>query len=176
MKKTWIACGCFLWCAAAGLGQTKASAKTASLPKLDAGSNEEMNIRAYIELLRVDTRKAKAQIVGEVMALDADDAAKFWPIYKDFEAEYAGIGDKIIGLVKSYAEHYTEMTDAAADTLANQVLDIEQQRNALKKKYYGQFKQAVGVITATRFLQVENQLERLLDLQIAAQLPIIGEQ
>ena len=177
MNRTLIACACALLSATLLFSQTagKPAAKSAGLGKQEAESNEDMNIRAYIELLRTDTRKAKTQIVSDVMALDADQAARFWPIYKEFEGEFAGIGDKIIALVKRYAENYTEMTDAAADQLANQVLSIEQERNALKKKYYDRFKQGVGAVTAARFLQVENQLERIIDLQVTARLPIIGE-
>ena len=177
MKRTLIVVVCSVMSATALFCQTaeKAGVKSAGLGKQDAASNEELNIRAYIELLRSETRDTKTQVIADVMALDAAQAAKFWPIYKEFEAEFTGIGNKMIALVKSYAEHYTEMTDAAADRLANEALSIEQQRNALKKKYYDRFKEGVGAITATRFLQVENQLERIIDLQVTAQLPVIGE-
>jgi len=159
-----------------------AVAQTATKPgpsgvsgKAEAASSQDMNIRAYIELLRTDVRKSKSQIVGAVMDLDTDEASRFWPIYKEFEAEYAKVGDQIVAAIKSYAESYGTMTDAVAADLGDQVLSIEQQRTALKKKYFDRFKEAMGGITATRFLQVENQLERILDLQIAADLPIIGE-
>ena len=141
----------------------------------DRASGEEMNIRAYMELLRTDVKKSKAQIMGEVMQLDADQAQKFWPIYKEFETELAKLGDQVVAAIRSYAENYGKLTDATADQLAGKVLTIEQQRNTLKKKYYDRMKSSLGGITAMRFLQVENQLERLVDLQIAAQLPIASE-
>ncbi|MEO8594936.1 MAG: hypothetical protein ABI759_16570 [Candidatus Solibacter sp.] len=177
MKRVLIVTACTLAAALSLLAQTtgKPAAKSAGLGKQQAASNEELNIRAYMELLRTDIRTSKAQIVAEVMALDAARAAKFWPIYKEFESDYIKIGDQIATTIKNYVSHYDEMTDAAADQLANQVLSIEQQRNALKKKYYDQFKESVGAITATRFLQVENQLERIMDLQLAAELPVIAE-
>jgi hypothetical protein len=53
-------------------------------------------------------------------------------------------------------------------------LNIEQERNAVKRKYCQRFKETLDAITAMRFLQVENQLERLIDLQIAAELPVIN--
>jgi len=34
-------------------------------------SNEDLNIQAYIQLLRSDINKAKSQIIGNVMQLDA---------------------------------------------------------------------------------------------------------
>jgi hypothetical protein len=177
MKKVFIATTCTLAAAIALLSQTtgKPASKSAGLGKQQAASNEEMNIRAYIELLRTDVRNSKSQVVAVVMALNAGEAAKFWPIYKEFESDYMKIGDQIVAAVRIYIDKYEEMTDAAADQVANQVLSIEQQRNALKKKYYDRLKESVGAITAARFLHVENQLERIIDLQIAAELPVIAE-
>jgi hypothetical protein len=163
--------------AIAGEAQTqpKTAPQTAASRKSETASNEETNLRAYIELLRTDVRKSKAEIMAEVMQLDAGETAKFWPVYKDFEAEYATLGDRIANLAKEYVAQYAGISDAVADKLATQVLSIEDDRNTLKKKFYARMKDALGAVTAARFLQVENQLERLMDLQISASLPIGGE-
>jgi hypothetical protein len=134
-------------------------------------SDEEKNFQAYVGLLRSDVRKAKSQVISEVMQFDAVQAAKFWPVYTEFEKEFTKIGDGIQALVKDYIANYDRMTPEAADRLATKLLDIEQQRLDLKKKYYARVKGTLDAVTATRFLQVENQLEKLLDLQLAAQLP-----
>ncbi|SPE43260.1 conserved exported hypothetical protein [Candidatus Sulfopaludibacter sp. SbA3] len=177
MKRILIAATWVLFGASVLPSQTgaKPTPKAVGLGKTEAVSNEEMNIRAYIELLRTDVKTSKSRIMGEVMRLDTGQATKFWPIYKEFETEYATLGDRIVAVVRDYTDHYGSMTDAVADQLGNQVLNIEQQRNVLKKKYYDRVKNELGAITATRFLQVENQLERIVDLQIASQLPVISE-
>jgi hypothetical protein len=138
-------------------------------------SNRDLNIQVYVRLLRTDLNKKKSQIIDAVMQLDVEQAAAFWPIYKDFESGLNEIGDQITDLVKDYVASYYFMTDDVADKLATQLLDIEEQRNGLKRKYYEKFNAALGPITAVRFLQVENQIERLCDLQIASQLPVAGE-
>ncbi len=141
--------------------------------------SRELNMKAYVELLRSDLKSGKAQVMATVMQLDAGDAAKFWPVYKDFETELSRIGDQVLGAIKTYAANYDNMKPEVADGLAGKLLDLERQRNELKKKYYLKFKTATDAITAMRFLQVENQLERLIDLQIASELPVIeapGEQ
>lgn len=135
-------------------------------------SDHDRNIEAYIRLMRADLRKEKAQVTGLVMALDADDAAKFWPVYKDFEADLAQVYDGVLALVKNYADNYDKMSEPVADQLAIKLLDLEQRRDELKRAYYQKFKAALDPITALRFLQVENQIERVLDLQIASELPI----
>ena len=159
-------------------GQTpaKTEAKPAGMGKVTAASNEDLNIRAYIELLRADVRKEMTRLVGEVMQLDAAESAKFWPVYKEFESEYRAIGAQIVAMLRNYADHYDAITGEVADRLANQVLSIEGDRNALKKKYYERVKTALDPITAMRFLQVFNQLERVMDLQMAAQLPVFGKE
>lgn len=147
--------------------------KSAGLGKSDPASNQDKNIQAYIELLRSDVQKGKAQIMGTVMQLDSSESSKFWPIYQDFEKDLATIGNDIVDVVKTYAANADNMTDQVADQLGMKVLNVEDRRNELKKAYYQKFKAALGPITATRFLQVENQLERLIDLQLAAELPVI---
>ena len=40
-----------------------------------------------LETLRKDARAGKADILGKTMALDSKQAAAFWPVYKQYEAE-----------------------------------------------------------------------------------------
>jgi hypothetical protein len=67
------------------------------------------------------------------------------------------------------------MTDEKADELIQSALDYQKQRAELLAKYYERVKQALGGITAARFLMVEHQLLLIIDLQIASSLPIVGE-
>jgi len=171
MKLTSSLALCLALAPLASFGQAPAKPVTATTPK--TADDQEKNIQAYIQLLRTDVRAQKTQLMGVVMGLDADQSAKFWPIYKDFEAELATFYDGVVALVKTYAQNYDAMTPAVADQLATKLLDLEQQRNDTKRKYYQRFKAGTDPITAARFLQVENQLERLIDLEIASNLPVI---
>ncbi len=155
-------------------GQSPAAPANTTANGRPASSNENLNIDAYIKLLRSDVRKDKSQIIGQVMQFDTNQSVIFWPIYKDFQGELTQNGDQVVALVTKYAENYDNMTNEVADQLATKLLDIEQQRNALKRKYYERFKTALDPVTAARFLQVENQIEKVIDLQIASQLPVIS--
>ena len=74
--------------------------------------------------------------------------------------------------IEEYSKTYDRLTDATADALAKTALDLEARRHALKVKYYDRLKTVLSAKTAARFLQVENQILLLLDLQIASSLPI----
>jgi hypothetical protein len=134
---------------------------------------QDQNLRADIELLRSDVRANTAEIIRVMMQLDDKDAAVFWPIYRDYESELSKLYDEKVAGIMDYADHYLQMTDAKADDLATRALQWEDQRTDLKKKYYERFKKALSPITAARFLQIENQILMLVDLQVASSLPII---
>jgi len=158
------------------VGQTPGKEKTAAQPPAAqpaALSNEDLNLRAYMERLRSDVLKEKTNLMGQVMQFDTDEAAKFWPIYNEYDAELKRTGEQKLAMIKKYSDNYENMTDAVADELIRDAAQIDRQRFDLKIKYYGRVKEALGSIPAARFIQVENQLMMLIDLQIASSLPVI---
>jgi uncharacterized membrane protein YdfJ with MMPL/SSD domain len=136
---------------------------------------DNKNIQAYIELLRSDLRQQKAEAMGAVMQLSAADAAKFWPVYSEYDAELRKLNDSRVANIQEYARIYSDMTDEKADELIQKAMLYRKQRFDLLEKYYGRVKQQLGAITAARFVQVEDQLLLLIDLQIDSSLPIVGE-
>ena len=151
-----------------GTKSTKPPASTV----LTAEDTRDTNMRAYSELLRSDLRSQHVAIITEVMGFTEAEDAKFWPIYRQYEADLAKINDDRMALIKEYAANYEKLTDDVADKLARRALDLEAKRGALKSTYYDKFKTALSPKTAARFIQVENQILLLLDLQIAASLPL----
>ena len=132
-------------------------------------------MQVYLDLLRKDVRQEKAEIMGAVMVLSADDATKFWPIYSDYDAELTKLNDQRVENIKEYARVYNQMTDEKADELIQKSLAYQKQRAELLAKTYDRVKQAIGAITAARFAQVEHQLLLIIDLQIASSLPVVGQ-
>jgi hypothetical protein len=138
-----------------------------------AQASETAEIDQMIELARVDLKKQRVKVVGDAMEFSGDEAAAFWPIYKEYEAEFTRQGDARLALIKDYAEHASAMTDEKAAELGKSALDLEAERTALKRKYFEKIAKAMSPMVAVRFIQVENQLEALIDLQIAAQVPLV---
>jgi hypothetical protein len=158
------------------VGQTpeKGSATKPAGPQRPAAlSNEDLNLRAYMELLRTDLRRQKTQLMEQVMQFDSDEAAKFSPLYKEHNAELARIGDRKQAMITKYTDNYEAMTDALADELIRDAIEIDQQRHDLMVKTYQRMKGALGGVSAARFLQVENQMLMLIELQVASSLPVI---
>jgi hypothetical protein len=139
----------------------------------DSDQTKTLNLTAYAELLRSDVRTQKVAILTEVMEFTEKEDAAFWPLYREYDVELSKLGDERAVLIAEYARNYSKMTDAIADKLATQALDLEGRRQAVKAKYYDRIKKALSPVTALRFLQVEHQLQLLIDLQISASLPVV---
>jgi hypothetical protein len=148
--------------------------KSPSAPS-SATATQKKNMQEYIELMRTNVRDQKAEIMGSVMELNAQDAAKFWPIYSEYDTELAKVNDLRVANIKDYAANYSQMTDEKADELIQNAMNYRKQRAELVAKYYGRMKEALGAVTAARFAQIEDQLLLIIDLQIASSLPIVGE-
>jgi type IV pilus biogenesis protein CpaD/CtpE len=129
--------------------------------------------KALLAAARKDLRTEKQSIVDQAMTLEAGQKEKFWGIYKGFQKELDAIWDVRLTNVKKYAVAYESMTNDVADQIAGSGLNSEQQVTALKKKYYEQFKAALGAKTAARWLQTETAVGSLATMQLLSQLPLL---
>jgi hypothetical protein len=131
------------------------------------------NVDEYVKLIRDGVQKDKAQIIGAALELDATQAAAFWPIYKQYEAELLAIGDKRFTGIKAYASAYGTLTDARASELIDLALGLEEQRLALIKRYLGEFRKVLPGVKVGRWYQAEMGLNRIVDVRLAAELPLL---
>lgn len=169
---------CFLlfvvfFCSAAFAQSTSQSPQKQVSASGATDSTQEKNINKYVELLRSDVRQQKAEIMGSMMLLSADQAAKFWPIYSEYDAELTKLNNLRLANIKEYASNYDNLSDAKADELVQNAMHYQQQRSELLEKYYGRVKESIGAIEAARFVQIENQLLMIIDLRIASSLPVV---
>jgi hypothetical protein len=141
----------------------------ASMPVL-AGAG---SLESEIELLRSDLKTGKVEVVKEALHLEGAKADAFWPVYRKYQLDLDKIGDKRIALIKDYAANFDSMTAEKAKTLVKQALDLQSQRTTLLKNYYGQFEKVLGSIEAAKLVQVEHLIMALVDVQLAAEMPLI---
>ena len=139
----------------------------------DPSESQVLNTQTYIELLSTDLNAQRRQIVNETMQLDDKQARIFWPIYNDYEADLDKLADEKLAIVQDYATNFLTMTNEKADELAQRVMALDDQKIALRRKYYDLMKKSLPAILVVRFFQVENQIQLLVDLRIDSNLPII---
>ncbi len=150
---------------------TAATALLATPATAQQPTEEEIN--QVIELVRMDVRQERADLVGQSIRLSATQAASFWPLYQEYEQAFTTLGDTKLQLIRDYAQAFDAMTDATADMLAERLFEQMADERALIREYHGKIASALGGAIAARFVQVEHRINTLLDLQLAAEIPLL---
>jgi hypothetical protein len=134
---------------------------------------EKMNTDHYIELVRRDLRQGRREVIAEAMKLTQAEADAFWPVYQRYETELSRLGDEKLALINDYADNYKTMTEAKAGELTSKAIDLDIQRTSLLQQYLPQFQKSLTNRRAAQFYQVEMPLLKIIDLQIASELPVM---
>jgi hypothetical protein len=131
------------------------------------------NVDSDIQVLRSNIRAQKIKLVSDNMKLTDVEAKAFWPVYQDYETDLSKLNDKKATLIKEYADRYDHMTDAEAKSLTERNLAIEKQKLDLREAYFSRLSKVVSPKTAARFLQVDNRIDLLLNIQLASAIPMV---
>lgn len=134
------------------------------------------NIYNYLQLLRSDVNSFKVELVNSIVKLSAEDARKFWPIYREYENE---LGKQAINRTEMIAEFVQSHQDGTFDSarakdMAKRWFKSQRARLDLLEKYHAKIEKALTPVQAGQFLQIENQLGLFIDLTIASEMPKIG--
>jgi hypothetical protein len=160
----YLACWCIL-----AMAGSLAMAQTSPTPE----QTQEANLKAYIGMMRKDLKEDKVAILTELMALGPDEAAKFWPVYNEYDVALTKLADERIAFIRLYAANYPGLSDEMATKIATGMMDVEGRRVELRKQYFPRVSQALTAKGAARWLQIEAQIEKVVDLQILSSLPIV---
>jgi Spy/CpxP family protein refolding chaperone len=134
------------------------------------------NIYNYLQLMRSDMNTLKVELVNSIMKLSAEDAKKFWPIYRDSENELGKMSINRAELISEFVQSHRDGTfdDAKAKDIAKRWFKSQRARLDLLEKYHGKIEKALTSIQAGQFLQIENQLGLFVDVTIASEMPTVG--
>ena len=90
-----------------------------------AGPARAQDNEKYLELFRADLKTQKTAIMTENLHLTDEEGAKFWPLYREYDAKLTTLQDERISLLKDYATAYDSLGDEMASTLVTKALDLE---------------------------------------------------
>lgn len=127
----------------------------------------------FIELLRSDIQTQKKLLIAGAMNFTETDSEKFWPIYRDYELKLMKLGDRDIANIKKYAANYDSLTNKIADELIEEAFNVDEEILDLNKDYYKKFKKALNPKIAGKAMQVINQINLLLQLKVASEIPLL---
>jgi hypothetical protein len=147
-----------------------------SLAPATRGAEVNDNIYNYLQLLRSDMNSVKVELINSIMKFSAEDAKKFWPIYREYENE---LGKQAINRAEMIAEFVQSHQDGSFDNgkakdIAKRWFKSQRARLDLLEKYHAKIAKALTPMQAGQFLQIENQLGLFIDVTIASEMPRVG--
>ncbi len=129
-----------------------------------------------IDLLRRDVAAARKEITAQTLALTPDEAARFWPVYDQYAAEAGKITAERAAIIKEYAENFGKIDAKRADSLTRRSLAVDVSMAKLRTDWLPRFEKVVPTTKAASFIQIDRRLSTLIDLQLAANLPLMQDQ
>jgi hypothetical protein len=120
-----------------------------------------------------DLQAQRADVMAKGLTLSADEAAKFWPLYEQFQHEQDAIINGQITSTQAYAEHFDKLTDADALAYINALLDRDVKMHDLRAKWLAKFQTVVPAHTAARAIQLDRRLSQIAQVKVSSQIPLI---
>jgi hypothetical protein len=136
-------------------------------------SAQDRQLDHYITLLRTDLKAQRAALIINNMEFTEAESAVFWPVYHQYQHEMTQVGNQRVALITDYLAHFDQMDDDKAKELTAKAAEVEEQRLAVMKKYVGEFAKVLPAKRVARLFQLELQMERLIDVQVSARLPLL---
>ncbi|HRI04120.1 MAG TPA: hypothetical protein PLL77_10280 [Pyrinomonadaceae bacterium] len=127
----------------------------------------------YVALMRQDLRSGKKQFMALNMTLTDTEATKFWPVYDQYTAEQAKLFDSRIKLIEEYGANFEKLTDATAASLNQRSITLDKSFTSLRLKYIPLVAKVLPGKKSALFFQLDKRIGLLIDLQIAAQIPLV---
>jgi hypothetical protein len=126
-----------------------------------------------IKLFRKDLRSVRKQIIASNMDLSDKEAEQFWPLFDRYTQDIVAKQDEKFALLKEYAQNYQTMTDEQAEKYIRGRASVDQAIQDVRLKYFPLFRKVISGTATARFFQLDWRLGLLMDLQLAAQTPVI---
>jgi hypothetical protein len=125
-----------------------------------------------IALARQSAHTDRQIIIMGNVHFTSDESTAFWPAWKQYRATMAANGDRMLGLIKDFAENYEAMTDIKADALMTDSFSIKMQDLVIKQNFAKEINKFMPAQKVMRIIQIENKLDAAIQMQLAAEIPL----
>lgn len=130
---------------------------------------------AEMQTLANTIRANRRALVSVNLNLSSEEAARFWPLYDQYQAEINAIGDKVVALVDDYIANFRTISDDKAVALMTDYLAAEAERLKVRQAYLPKFLEVLPGRTVARFYQIENKMDAVVRYDLAATIPVVEE-
>jgi hypothetical protein len=139
-------------------------------PAQSAQAQTSLNDDTQLLISQIQTDKRAVMLAG--LDLTDDQVRGFTPIYDKYQTERKALYERGVDLLNKYAANYGSMTDDAAKGIMKDWFKLEDDKLSLLKDYAKKFGKVLPQTKVARFVQIENKLNTLMDMQAARIVPL----
>jgi len=136
---------------------------------IPAMAQDKSEVMMTVQVIQQEHR----QIMADNLKLTPKEASVFWPIYHEYMAEAGAMEAQYVKLLKSFVANQATMTDEELAAAFRKSIELKKQWLDLRAKYFDRVARAIGTRKASRFAQVENKLDALVDYKLAQAIPMV---
>lgn len=125
-----------------------------------------------VQMQRAKLEADRLPVVTAGMQMTDAESEKFWPIYREYRDKVATLNDRLLALIKQYADNYGSLQNDQAAELIREYFKLEEEGLKLLRKYVSRVERELNAVLAMRFMQIENKLGAVTHLDIASQIPM----
>ncbi len=133
----------------------------------------EVSETDQLQQLRADILADRQAVVAANLELTDAEGEAFWPVYREYRSEMAKVGDRLQKLIQDYARIYDSATEAQAKDMVDEMMAIRAHELEVRQEYLPRFREVLPEIKVARLLQVENKVDVLIGLELAASIPLV---
>ena len=122
---------------------------------------------------RSELMARRADVMAKGLTLTSEQAAKFWPLFDQFQKEQDLVVNEQIQATDQYAKNYEHLTDEGALAYVNSLLARDKKMYDLRLKWLGKFKEVIPVAMAARAIQLDRRLGNVTQVQLSQRIPLI---
>lgn len=111
-------------------------------------------------------------IIGGVLDLSDEEAAAFWPLYREYRAARGALVNERMELIRRFLAGYESMDAAEARALLDASFDIDGKVLSLKREYADRFDDVLPATKVVRLFQSENKLENMMMAEVIKDVPL----
>jgi hypothetical protein len=150
-----------------------APVSAADAPPTKAAAGSAAAVQPAMTKYRNDMQALRADLMAKGLTLSADQAAKFWPLFEQYQQEQNKIIDAQLAIIQKYAASYDTLTGTDALAYVKGLLDRDAKMQALRMAWLEKFQAAVPAGTAARVIQIDRRLSQLAQAELSSQIPLV---
>ena len=91
----------------------------------------------------------------------------------EYEVATRKVGDRRVKVLTELGRDFEALTDEQAEGLLKQFFQFQRERVKVRESYMKKFAKVLGGKQLTRFYQIDNKIDTMIDFDIARSIPLV---